>query len=316
MYAVLEEPQQEGLEKVRIQINRETVVKVLSEARRELKERRLRHTSWPVEKHWHQALEYPMRAWVLVGGLAAVWGTATTFLWLIFPETWNLAELMPRFPLLLFAFLLVGYTCAGLQATLVAGRAGEAGYVAWPERSLARTVRSGAEAVLCFLAGPILPALVGFWFWVNSGDLLLVDWLILWELGIVAMGYWILAMLAVQETGRLRDVNPLAVLKLVYRQGYRPVLATVLMGAALVGHGLLVLEALEELHRSPRGWLMLVGSWGGTFFWVILLLRWLGVSLYRVRKAARQRRDQTPSAGNEPARFQSGAVALPTPALR
>jgi hypothetical protein len=143
----------------------------------------------------------------------------------------------------------------------------------------------------------VVPAVVACWFWLNSGDLLWVDWLIVWQLGIVAVGYWALALMAVQERGRFRDAHPAAVVRLVQRLGWRAVLAAVLLAVVVVGHCLLVLDTLEEL-RGLRGWLQLVGCWAGQFFWMVLLLRWLGVSSYRARK---QRRDTKPSARPKPA---------------
>jgi len=280
------------------------VCRVLADAHKELKKRREDPRTWRLETHGYQCLEYPLRAWFMVLVLALAWTMLITVLIALLPDTWTLTEFMPRFPLLMFVFLLLGYSCACLQTTLGAARAGESDYVAWPERGLVPAVRGGAQAVVCLLAGPVVPAVAAGWFWLNSGDLLWVDWLIVWQLGIVAVGYWALALMAVQERGRFRDAQPAAVVRLVKRLGYRAMLAAVLIAVVVVGHGLLVLDTLEEL-RGLRGWLQLVGCFAGQFFWMVLLLRWLGVSSYRARQ---QRRDAMPLARPEPGARRDEAV--------
>src|SRR5204862_8296232 len=129
--------------------------------------------------------------------------------------------LISCFPLGLIVFLLFGYTAAFLQMTLSAASGGKAGHAAWPGRDLARTVRSGGQAAVSFLVGPVAPVAVGVYFWLNSADLKFVDWLILGELGFVAAGWWLLTLMAVAENDRFRDVTPAAILAVVQRFGRR-----------------------------------------------------------------------------------------------
>jgi hypothetical protein len=227
--------------------------------------------------------------------LAVAWASLTTFLILILPDAWSLPEFLARLPLVMFVFVLLGYSCACLQTTFAAGRTGQAGYVAWPQRGLTQAVRSGAQAVVCYLAGPVVPAVVALWFWLNSGDFTWVDWSIVAELGILGVGYWALTLMAVQERGRFRDANPAAVVRLVARLGWRVLLAALLLAVVVIGHGLLAIAAVEELHRGPRGWMLLVGCFAGQFFWMVLLLRWLGVSSYRASKRRGDHQDAKPA---------------------
>jgi hypothetical protein len=284
VYQLLQEPEEpDGPDTLR-KLERRRLRGVLAEAQRDLVRRRRRARTWPLETHWYQFLLYPLRAWRLVCSLALAWATLIAFLVSILPPDWTFWETVARLPLLLFVFLLAGYTCACLDATLAAAAEGEAGYIAKPNGDIMlRSARSGAQVVVCFLAGPIVPALVAFWFWVESGDFELVDWLIVWELGLVAIGYWVLALLSVQQSRRWRDANPVAIVKLVKRLGYRPVVAAALVSITVVGYGLLMFDALEELHRSLGGWLLMTWYWGGQLFLLLLLLRWLGVSIFRAR---------------------------------
>jgi hypothetical protein len=142
--------------------------------------------------------------------------------------------------------------------------------------------------VLSFLAGPVVLALVAFFFWLDSGDFGFVDCLILWELGLVAVGYWALALMAMWEGERFREANPVAVVRLVRAEGYRVLGAALLMALVVVSHGLLAVGAVESLHQNIGGWFLLIGCWAGQLFWLLFLLRWLGVSRFRALKARKR----------------------------
>jgi hypothetical protein len=259
----------------------------LAQAERDEAERRERERPWQLETRWYECLLYPLRAWLVVLGLAAAWATATAIVTLaaVLPSTWVVAELILRFPVLVLIFLLLGYTFAWLRATLSAAIHGRAGFVAWPARGLPRLARSGVEAVWSFLAGPAVLAAVAFFFWLNSGDFQWVDWLIVWELGLVAVGYWALVLMALMEGGRFRDASPVAVFWLVRDGGYRVPLAALGIAAVVVGHGLLALGAIEEMHRGPGGYLLLILCWASQLFWLLFVLRWLGVRRFHTCKA-------------------------------
>jgi hypothetical protein len=243
-----------------------------------------RRNDWPLETFWWECLLYPVRALPLEFLLAAAWATLIAFVWLVLPDEWEPIDVVARMPLLLIVFLLSGWTVAFLQMTFTAASAGKSGFLAMPGRDLRKTARGGSQALLAFLAGPVVPVVVAWFFWLNSGDLEVIDWLILWELAFVAVVSWVLTLLATTESGRLRDANPLAVIDLVKRLGYRVVLAAVLMSLTLVGHGWLTLDALERLHRGAGGWMVLLGCSVVQLFWLVFLLRWLGVSSYRQQK--------------------------------
>jgi hypothetical protein len=282
VYAVAEPPR-DNVGALHDEIDRRRVRRILADTHKEIHQRRKDAPAWRLETHWDQFLEYPLRAWPMVLVLAVAWASLSAGLLLLLPDTWTPIEVLARFPLLLFVFLLVGYSAACLQTTLAAGRKGQTSRIVWPELGLAQTVRCGAQVVVCFLAGPVVPAAVVFYFWLNSGDLLWVDWAIVWELGMLTVGYWTLTLLAVEDRGRFRDANPTAVGRLVHRLGYRAWVVA-LLAVVVVGHGLLALDALAELHRGVNGWLLLVGCLSMQFFWMVLLLRWLGASRYRAGK--------------------------------
>jgi hypothetical protein len=280
LYRVAEQPNGAKLE-AQAKLERKQLRQLLADAKRHVARRRLMAREWQLETEWFHFLLYPLRALLLVIFLGAAWASVIAFLIAVWPSTLALVDVLPRLPLLLIVFLLLGYTWACLEATITAALIGEAGYIAWPNSDrLVRAARGGAQAVACFLAGPVVPALVAFDFWLLSGDLEFVDWLILLELVFLASAYGVLTMLAAQR-GRFRDAWPAGVVRMVRCLGYRAVLVAVLIAVGAVGTGSLMLVALEEMHRSFGGWLLMLWCWTAQLLWMLLLLRWLGVKSFK-----------------------------------
>jgi hypothetical protein len=272
---------EESTEDVRKSIDRKEVCRVLAEARKELKRRRQTTTGWRLETRWFQCYEYPMRAFPVVLVLGILWAFVALWFLLLLPETWTPLDWLGELPLVPLAFPLLGYSTAFLELTLRAGHAGRAGQVVRPPPALAAAVRGGTRAVVCFLAGPVVPVAVALYFWLHSGEWTWVDTAIVWELGFAAAAYWSLLLMAVARSDSLRDANPAAVARLLRYVGWRGVLAAGLLGAVVVGHGHLALVAVEEMQMGVHGWFLLLGSFVSLHFWAVLLLRWLGVSRYR-----------------------------------
>ncbi|MBI1915331.1 MAG: hypothetical protein HYS12_11420 [Planctomycetes bacterium] len=237
---------------------------------------------WPLETRWYQCLLYPLRAWrlvlVLAGGLAVLTGAPVQIL--VPRQEFLVGQQWPFLFAPLFVYLLLA--CGFLQRVLASARAGEPGPVRPPACGLALLLRSVATWLVCFLAGPALLAAGGFLYWLHCGDLDLLDELILAELVVLAVGSWLLLLLAVSQRGRLLDANPLAVARLVGRVGDRLVVAALAGGVAALAHGRLLLAGLEELHRRPgMGGLLLAGCWLSGLFGTTFLLRLLGVWCHR-----------------------------------
>jgi hypothetical protein len=291
-YPVLPEPADGGVEEFQQAVQMEEARRLLARAEADLAECRARTFPWQRERYWLQCLLYPLRAVFLLFGLAVAWAVLTTFLVATLPDTWDAAEVTPRLPLLMPLGLLLGYTFAAFRCTLVSAARGEAGFIAWPGFDLAQTAWSGLVGLVCFLTGPIVPAVVAYLFWLESGDLTWVDELILWELATLTVAGWALAMLAAHGGGKLRYATLGAAAKLVHKLGYR-LLGIALIGAAVATFvGLRALGALADLQEGLEGWLILIGWWTGTLCGLVFLLRWLGVSCFRARKLRAQRRRQ------------------------
>jgi hypothetical protein len=125
---------------------------------------------------------------------------------------------------------------------------------------------------------------LGFYYWLYCGDPDWVDWVILAELGVLAVGYWMLAVLAASQSERLRDANPLRVAERADRLGWRALAAAFIASLLAVPHGLLAIQALEHLHSQPAlGILLTALGWLSGLFWATFFFRLLGVWCYRCR---------------------------------
>src|SRR5262249_9991349 len=144
--------------------------------------------------------------------------------------------------------VLVGYACGFLDCVLAGGMAGESRFVRWPGWDLGLAFRSLVTWLLAFASVPAPLAVVGVYHWLYTGDLQVVDWIILAEIGIVGSGYWLLAVLAVCQSERLRDANPWRVAELAERLGWRSLVLAAKAGLLFLSHGLFAFYTAGVLH--------------------------------------------------------------------
>jgi hypothetical protein len=252
----------------------------------ESRKQRVLRRKWALEQNWDQCLVFPFRALPIIAGLALFLGVLTALAGRVLPEVlanrpegggfWVIFGLYMLGPV-----VLMGYTCGFLDCVLASAAAGEAGVVAWPGKDLLLALKSCLWWLLAFLAGPVLPAAIAPLYWLYVGEMTTLDWIILYELGFFAVGYWLLAILAVSRSDRVSDLAPLRVLKLAERLGYRAWVAAFLASVIGVGHVVLVLRTLPLLHANAAAGLLLVFVWGGTLFLATFLFRLVGVWCYR-----------------------------------
>jgi hypothetical protein len=245
-----------------------------------------------LERTWQQCLLYPLRAWRLSLGLAALLAALTSAIAVFLPP---LLDETPANPLSAAALRLVGVLvplltlsvpCAFLDCVLDSAAAGEVYYIVWSGSPFLSVFRSGTKWLACFLAGPILFAGACLVYWLRCGDPGFIDYLILIELSVVAVAYWVFALLAVSDRGRLSDLKPTAVADLANRLGRRALGVVLLAALVLLVHGLVLIGGLAEVQLgSAKGWLMLGGGWLSGIFWSTFFCRLLGVWCHRSRVA-------------------------------
>jgi hypothetical protein len=255
--------------------------------------RRTDLTGRHLEKHWCECLLYPLRACHLCFGLALIMMLLSALGALSLPHLFAETPTDPRLLALfyltwgLLLVALAGLPCGFLECVLASAVAGEVYYIRWSGNALLTVLRSGAKWLACLLAGPIVFAGAGWLYWLYCGDPELLDWLILAEVGIVGVAYWIVALLAVTDRGRWRDVNPLAVADLAHRLGWRSLVVVLVAALLLLAHGVVLLAGLAAVHTLPAtGLLLLVGGWVSGLFWSTFFCRLLGVWCHRSRPQA------------------------------
>jgi hypothetical protein len=242
-----------------------------------------------LEEHWYECLLYPLRAWPLCLGLAFLM-TPISAVVLFSPalvgdvpaDGWSLATV--RFSEFMLLLLIVGLPGNFFDQVLTRAARGEIELLRDWGNPLLAIMLAGLKWLLCFVAGPILFASLAFGYWLNS-DAGPLDWLIIGELGTVAIAYQMLALMAVTDRGRLRDVSPLAIADLVHRIGWRPLIVVLVGAAVLLAHAILLGAGISVWRPEPlHGWLMVAGSWIGGVFCGTFFFRLFGIWCYRSRK--------------------------------
>jgi hypothetical protein len=243
-----------------------------------------------LELHWYQCLVYPLHDWHLWIGpaflLTLLSGAGLLFLPLVLaaPPPDSVVRWVARLSCLLGVLFVLGFPCNFLGCVLASAASGDSGTLRWTGHTVDAALKSGVTWLACFLAGPVVFVAAAFHHWKQCGDPALVDWLILAELGLVAVGYGLLVLAAVSERGRLRDANPVHVIDLAHRLGYRTAVAALAGSALALAHGLLAVFAAQQLHRNPAvGWLLLAVCWLSGMYWATFLFRLLGVWCHHTR---------------------------------
>jgi hypothetical protein len=245
-----------------------------------------RRYEWKLETHWFKSLGYPFRAWRLLLALAVVQSATLAWLALLLPRL-NGVGTEPSVPelmsLALVSILVTTYTVGLLDCVLSSAGDGEYRVFRAPGPDLGAV--GLASWFVCFLAGPIVPAVIGIEYWARCGDPDVIDRTILVELAAVTFGYWLLQILAAREEEKLL-ADPAAVATLAFRMGPRALLAAVGAPVMAFSYSRLATFGLVRFHVSgPFGLFWLVAAQFAGMFGTIFLLRVLGVWSYRSRPA-------------------------------
>jgi len=164
------------------------------------------------------------------------------------------------------------------------GAAGENPCVRWPAGDVGLLAKSLGFAVVSFLAGPIIPAGFAIYYWINTGFLEIIDQAILFELGLAAVGYWLLVFISMTMNG-WKGAQPDAVFRLAFRLGVWGLLGPAIAYVLLLIHGPWALFAIQSGHHTAPAWLLLFFCWCTLLYGLTFLFRWVGVRLYRAKNA-------------------------------
>jgi hypothetical protein len=243
-----------------------------------------------LEAFWYQCLVYPFLCGRLLFGFAVALTMLSAATVLLIPQmpAWSeLSAQTPYYlsPFLLLALLILPNVCGTIECALTSALAGKGPGMYWTGRHFGAAFQSCLRWLICFLAGPILPAALAGYYWLNGGDLKLLDRLILAELGILTIAYWLLAVVASNEARRFRDANPVRIAQLMHWLRFRAIVPVLVVPTLLLVDGLVGLFALTQLRPNILiGWTLLTCSWTAALFVLTFAFRLLGVWCYRHAK--------------------------------
>jgi len=248
------------------------------------KYRRFR-SNWPLERYAIECLLYPIRACPLFGGLGFVLAFA------FFGAVQVLRNGGPGAWLFVPVWLAVfAYCCGFLTCVLRSGVCGETMNVRWPAADVRLVAQSLLAAVLSFLAGPALLVAIAAEYWVEAGQLDAIDAVILFELMMVATGWWFFSFVSVSRNHRWADLHPRVVLQRAYQLGYRALVAVGLVCGFALFHGFFAVVGLAS-HGTGADLVLLMFCSISFLFWMTFLLRWVGVSIHKSQpKMAREKK--------------------------
>jgi hypothetical protein len=245
-----------------------------------------------LETHWYQCLLYPFRAWPLVFGLAAGFALCTAAFAVVMSRE-DFSTRSPAWMSWLYGLwaviplMVLSYLFGFLDCVMASGIAGEYRHVRWPGRNIGLALKSCLTWFLCFLAGPIIPIALALIFWLRAGEMEVIDWLILAELIIVAISYWILVLVTVNARDGMVNANPLRVAEQIDRLGWRSLGVAVGGAFLLLIHGLVAVAAIADLQRDlVRGWNLLILCCMSGTYWATFFFRLLGIWCHRVNLVA------------------------------
>lgn len=238
-----------------------------------------------LETDWLECLAYPFFNGRLLLTLACMLTFLSGAIVLLIPQLPPLTKASAEqwltcspLPLTFLLFLVIA--SAIVECALKTALAGKGPGSYWPSGVLA-VLKCILRWLICFLAGPIVLLSLAGYFWLYGGDLNALDCAIVAELLVLAIAYWLLAIVCSCERDRLRDANPVRVAQLLHRLRFRAIVPVLIAPALACAHGAVAVFALAELHQHPfAGWLLLGVCWSSGLFTLAALLRLLGVWCY------------------------------------
>jgi len=144
----------------------------------------------------------------------------------------------------------IGYGCAFLDSVTAYAITGGKISIEVPDLDPRPALTSISRWGLCFATGPAFLVYFAFRHWLYCGDVEVIDALILVELTMPAIGYWMIAMLVLAGRPDLSCVSPAQVFKAICRLGLRGLLAIVAATILAFAHLCVAAGAVMLLHRS------------------------------------------------------------------
>jgi hypothetical protein len=207
--------------------------------------------------------------------------------------------------LVVATLVLVSQISAWFVCVLAAEKAGQLSIADLSIRQIGLALRSLAVVICTFLGGPIVLAGLCLWFWIHTGRMLLVDWMILGELSFVLAGYWLFALAEVCLSRWPRPANPMGVARLIHQLGPRSLVAA---GLAW-GFALLFMAFLKRALQPVDGQLGLLTI----LSYAVLCILWGSIVLRMTGMWCRLSALKEPELSAQASNSTPGSPALTSP---
>lgn len=181
--------------------------------------------------------------------------------------------------------LVIGYGCSLLYSNLEWGLCGGGKDIHVPDYDPGPAMTSFVRWALCFGSGPAFLIYFAFLYWIHCGDMTLIDGVILAELTVPAVTWWMMELLVLAARPDRVHVAPVKVLSAIRRLGPRALLAGIASTAVGFIHVWLGAGAVMLLHEAwLPGLLLLWLCWFSAWQCSAFALRKLGCWQRRIRE--------------------------------
>ncbi len=250
------------------------------------------------DPRWYDQLTLPVfriPAFVRLAALLTLITAATLAGWLAIPRFtyWQI----PAFGIAILMFLaLLGSSLTYFNATIVLASRGKVKHEPELNGDPLLGLVSCGQWLACFLAGPALLFLAALIYWVNCGELTVVDWLILAEIGIIGVGWWSMGVLITNAVEGTRVAWPRQVIQTAVGMGTKTIQLTLLASVVFLGHAFLVGYSISRLNAEPFLSLFRLSlCWTSGLYLTAFTCRRMGMTYYQVfRKPLKKRAKSKP----------------------
>jgi len=137
----------------------------------------------------------------------------------------------------------------------------------------------------CFLAGPGVLLCGAVAYWISIGELTAIDWLVLTELILAALAWWLISLVLSNSGQNIRVPSPQKVLSTAYSLGSTAIKQTMLIAGGFLVHIIADLFAISQLHENPlSGFLLLCLCWTSGLNFGVFAFRRLGLAFKQMQQ--------------------------------
>lgn len=243
------------------------------------------------DRRWHSSLTFPIANVPIFFKLAITLSILMAFAlggWLSIdhdrPANWAYGMLGISLVLLLFV---LGRTLNYFNAVLALAAKGKVKHEASIDFDPIGAFMGCGQWFACFLAGPAFLFGAALGYWLYCGDLSVIDWMILAELGFAGVGWWLIAILLTNVDSDLRVPMPGQVVRTAWAMGRKTIEITAIGLAVFAAHLYAGAYGIGHLHDQPvtSFALLCIAATTGLYL-AAFTFRRLGLAYYRCQHRA------------------------------